>query len=818
MNSYPVKSLASILQAKLIGNQSLICKHIFIDSRSIDIQNGSAFFAIPGQNHNGHDFIEALYSRGVRIFIISQANESFFTLENAAFLQVSNTIQALQTLVTHHRNNFNIPIIGITGSNGKTIIKEWLAHCLLNKYTVTRNPKSYNSQVGVPLSVWYLNEKTEMGIFEAGISKPNEMSNLKQIIQPTIGIFTNIGNAHQENFESIEEKVKEKLHLFVEVNILIHSLDQPNATPLIVNFCTKNSVKAFTWSKCDKTADIFFNTVNSGRNKTSLVYTVKGVQKSATIPFTDEASIENVSHVIACLEYLKYNEIEEVLKDLPSTAMRLERLKGVRGNALINDVYNSDINSIKIALDFLNMQRQGDKVLILSDIDETGTQDEILYYNVAQLIEKSNISHAYCIGPKLKANVSVFSKLPTSFYESTADFLKSKTLSSISNKNILVKGARRFRFEQIIKVLEEKQHSTILEINLNNMVDNLNYFRSLLQAETKIMVMAKALSYGSGSKEIAEILQHEQVDYLGVAFADEGVELRDAGIELPVLVLSPSHESFDTIIDYKLEPEIYNLKSLQVFAQTLSHLQEQQYPIHIKIDTGMHRLGFSPKEIPFLLEELHKNPQLHVKSVFSHLAASDDSAEDEFTLNQIALLTKIHADISNTIGYKPMKHILNSSGIERFPQAHFDMVRLGIGLHSISQLAKLNAVACLKTIVSQVKELTKGETIGYNRRGKAGENCKIAIIPIGYADGLDRRFGNGTGNVWIKNKEYPFIGSICMDMSMIDISNADINEGDEVEIFGNNISISKQADKIGTIPYEILTNVSQRVKRLYYRE
>ena len=816
---YNIDNLYEIFGGELIKQNDLSIKHLLIDSRTLTSPENSIFFALKGERNNGHDYIQDLYNKNVRNFIISDKINDINSFKNANFIIVDDTLKALHKLTAYHRKQFDIQVIGITGSNGKTIIKEWLYEILNSQLNIVRNPKSYNSQIGVPLSVWLMNDDNNLGIFEAGISQFGEMSNLQKIINPTIGIFTNIGEAHQENFIDFKQKISEKLKLFYDCKVLIYSKDHNLIDLQIQEERNLEGCELFTWST-KFPADISINKIQKQNNFTKISANYKNKQITIETPFTDDASIENSIHVLATLIYLKIDEniIIDGFKNLNPVAMRLELKKGEKNCTIINDSYNSDINSLNIALDFLNQQKQNKtKTLILSDILQTGKDIEMLYKEINKLLEQKNIDKLIGIGEEIKSQSHIF-KIKSHFFDNTDDFLDN--LPNFENEVILLKGARSFEFERISNVLQQKFHDTILEINLNSVVKNLNYYKSLLKPETKLMVMVKAFSYGSGMYEIANLLQYHKVDYLTVAFADEGIQLRKAGITLPIMVMNPEQNTFDSIIKYRLEPEIYNFTVLEKFYDTVRHNGLVIYPVHLKIDTGMKRLGFEEHEIDKLIENLKTKTEFSIKSILSHLAGSDEEIHDKFTELQISRFIKIADKISKNYDYKIYKHILNSSGIERFADAQFDMVRLGIGLYGFSpnNQEKLEPVSSLKTVISQIKTVKAGETIGYSRKGKVTRDSRIAILPIGYADGLNRRLSNGVGKFSVNRKTVPVIGNICMDMCMIDVTDVDAKEGDVVEIFGKKISINQIAKSIDTIPYEILTGISQRVKRVFYHE
>lgn len=810
-----IRKIIPIIKAEFIGkNDIAIIDLVSIDSRSLNNGSGTLFFAVVGPNNDGHKYILELIKKGVTHFVVHHIPKN---LEHQAnFLVVKNTVEALQRLASYHRNNFDFPVIGITGSNGKTIVKEWLNFLLSPDFNIVRSPKSYNSQVGVPLSVLGINEKHNLGIFEAGISTINEMENLQKIIQPTIGVLTNIGTAHDEGFEDAGEKIKEKLKLFSSVEVLILNKNKT------IEVFLHPKTKTFTWSSNDKNADVFIITNEFG-DKTQLKITFKKLCFTISIPFQDQASVENAIQSLMVLLYLEYNQttIQDRMQMLFPVEMRLKVKNGINNTTLIDDSYSSDFQSLKIALDFLENQKQyKKKTLILSDIFQSGLVLDDLYSTVSQLIVSNKINRVIVIG----ATISNFkNKFPNCIaFDSTDKFLENFDKITFENETILIKGARNFNFEEIVKVLEEKTHETVLEINLNAISHNLNFFKSKINPETKLMVMVKAFGYGNGGFEIAKLLEHHNVDYLGVAFADEGILLKTAGISLPIMVMNPESTSFSAIITHELEPEIYSIKGLNAFLKIAEAKKLKQFPIHIKLDTGMHRLGFQENDLEELISKLKNNTTVFVKSILSHLATSDDLNQQEFAFSQIELYENLSSRLISELDINPVRHILNTSGISNFPLAQYDMVRLGIGLYGISndddEQKYLENVGTLKSIISQIRTIDAGESVGYGRRFIASKKSKIATIPIGYADGISRQLGNGVGYVLIKNKKAPIIGSVCMDMLMVDVSEIDCKEGNDVIIFGKDSSVVNIAKLLNTIPYEVLTSISQRVKRIFYRE
>ncbi len=810
-----LKNIVPILHAKWLGLQTnSIIENISIDSRSLQNSSQTLFFAIVGPNNDAHTYIESLLIKGVQNFVVTHIPEN---LENKAnFLIVENTLDALQIFATYHRSQFDFPIIGITGSNGKTIVKEWLNFLLSPDYNIIRSPKSYNSQIGVPLSIIAINDKHNFGIFEAGISTINEMEKLETIIKPNIGILTNIGSAHDEGFDNIGQKMKEKLKLFRNVDLLIYNKNKS------IDAFLNPKIKVFSWSFKDETADVFI-TKKAILDKTILQIR-KGDQRfEIKIPFQDDASIENAIQCLMVMLHFGYKTeiIESRMELLFPVEMRLKVKNGIHNTTLIDDSYSSDFQSLKIALDFLESQKQyKKKTIILSDIFQSGLSNEELYSNVSQLIVSNKIARVIAIGEIISTYKNKFLNCIT--FKNTDDFITQFETLNFGNETVLIKGSRTFNFEKIVSLLEEKTHETVLEINLNAISHNLNFFKSKLKKKTKMMVMVKAFGYGNGGYEIAKLLEHHNIDYLGVAFADEGISLKNAGIQLPIMVLNPETTSFPAIIQHQLEPEIYSLKGLKAFLKIAEQKKLKQYPIHIKLDTGMHRLGFEEEQLPDLIATLKDITTVSVKSILSHMATSDDIKQYDFAISQIDLFEKMSNMVINDLKIKPIRHILNTSGISNFPKAQYDMVRLGIGLYGISndkdEQPYLENVGTLKSIISQIRTINAGESVGYGRRFVAEKTSKIATIPIGYADGISRHWGNGLGYVMINNKKAAIVGSVCMDMLMVDSTDIKCKEGDQVIIFGEDPTVVLMAEKLETIPYEILTSISQRVKRVFYRE
>ena len=819
---YTIREIATLTEGELIGSDGTrIINHLIIDSRHLVSADDSLFFALNGRRHDGHDFIESLYERGIRAFVVSRLPDNYKTLSEACIILVKDTLLALQRLAALHRKRFTYPVIGITGSNGKTIVKEWLYQLLRNEYDVVRSPRSFNSQVGVPLSVWQMGEDHNIAVFEAGISEPGEMEKHKTIIQPEIGIFTNIGQAHQEGFKSMEQKVLEKLKLFDSCKTLIYCRDHKEIHQALARGKGFFSGNTFTWS-LQGDADLHVKISASSKGITEVTAEHGKQRYRFSIPFSNMMSVENALHCFALMVYLgsSSERISTGMASLEQLEMRLELKKGINECTIVNDSYNSDLASLEVALDFLNQLNQyRQRTVILSDIFQTGLKTDRLYGEVFEMLSRKKIHRLIGIGHALLSQKDKY-KGKADFFSSTEEFISVFHEMGFAHEAILVKGSRDFTFERITALLEQKVHQTVMEINLSALVHNLNQFRSTLSSGVKIAVVVKAFSYGIGSWEIANLLQFHRVDYLAVAFTQEGTALRKAGITLPIMVMNPDDNSWGQIIDHHLEPEIYRFSQLSLVTRELEKRGISNYPVHIKLDTGMHRLGFMENDLALLKKELSESKFIHVKSVFSHLAASDEPEHDTFTHEQISLFNALCDQLQTALNHPFIRHILNSGGIERFPEAQFEMVRLGIGLYGVSSKkpSSLMQVATLKSVVSQIREIPAGETVGYGRKGNPGRPVRVAVVPVGYADGIDRRLGNGEGSMLVNGQPVRTIGTICMDMCMLDVTTIPAREGDEVIVFGKDYTISEMADTLNTIPYEILSSISARVKRIYLQE
>lgn len=809
---YTIKFICEELNIKPLISNDLTSKisELVYDSRKVNNPDESLFFALKA-TRDGHDFIPDAYKKGIRNFVVSHSVAFLEDKNDVNIIQVNHVLHFMQELVAYHRKQFHYPIIGITGSNGKSIVKAWLFQLLIPEKKVYQSPKSYNSQLGVALSLWNLGPQYDLALIEAGISEPGEMYSLQQMIQPNIGIFTNIGVAHSQNFPSKQEKLKEKMKLFSEVETLIAGSEYIKREEI------DPKIRLVTWGRTDiDQIQLIHEETHSQLSK--LKIRIGEVICICQVPFTDRASIENIMSCIACMYFMGYDPetIVERIQNLKPLEMRLQLKKGINNSSIIDDSYSNDLASLKISLEFLNQQNQhSNKSLILSEMEGLA-ESEKLQQKLIALLNSSQLQKFIWVGNRYPWLKDIEIDLIQD-YSSTEELLDHLTELDLSNESILIKGARKYQFERIVQRLALRSHGTVLEINLNAISNNLMLYRSLIPKNVKLMAMVKAFSYGSGSFEVANLLQFSKVDYLTVAFADEGVELRTAGIALPIMVLSPDRDTFQSLIQHNLEPEVYSMDFLEEFLEFLKEQNISDFKIHLKLDTGMHRLGFFPSEIPAVLEKLNGQNQVRVQSFFTHLVASGDPGQDPFTESQISTYLAAAKQLESGLGYSFIKHVANTSAIVRWPQAHLDMVRLGIGLYGVDmdKNLPLEQVSCLKTTVTQIKNLPAGETVGYDRKGILSRDSKIATVKIGYADGYSRRFGNSVGKMQINGFLAPTVGNICMDMCMLDVTGQHVQVGDEVLVFP---SIVQAATDIGTIPYELLVNISSRVKRVYYYE
>ena len=815
---YSIQTICSVIEGTFIHQSSdAVIEHLIYDSRRIQQPSASLFFALKTGRNDGHKYLADSYKKGVRNFIVSEQIEQQ-NFPEANIILVEDTLLALQKIAAFHRGHFHFPVIGITGSNGKTIVKEWLYQLLQDDYKIVRSPKSFNSQIGVPLSVWQMNEQHTLGIFEAGISSVGEMEKLEKIIRPSIGLLTNIGEAHDAGFQSQAQKLQEKLGLFKDAEVVIGErtlVSEVNADK-----------ELFSWGSSTE-ANLEIRSVVKAKEQTTIEAVYKDKEVSITIPFTDDASIQNAISCWCVLLYVKMDEgkIRQRFLKLHPVDMRLQLKHGINDCLVVNDSYSADTTSLKIALDFLKQQSSGLKrTVILSDFFETGRSKNELYAEIAGLLKSCNIEKIIAVGNEIGKELSqFFNAALIRSYASTEDLILDFKTSSFYNEIILIKGARKFEFERVAQLFEKKLHQTVLEINLNALVNNLKEYQKQLQPSAKVMAMVKAFSYGSGGAEIASVLQFHNAHYLGVAYADEGVELVKAGINLPIMVINAEESSFQAIVDYNLQPVIYSFPLLHAFENYLKDQGVLSYPVHIEIETGMNRLGFALAEVEELSKYISSNSLFTIQSVFSHLAASEDPLQDDFTRKQAAVLGQAVSTIKKYIPYPFLKHIANTAAIVRHPHLQLDMVRLGIGLYGVETDGEgqldLQAVATLRSTIAQLKLVKKGESVSYNRKGKVTRDSVIATVRIGYADGYSRQFSNGVGKMWIKGELAPVIGSVCMDMTMLDVTDiAGVKEGDSVIVFGSPLPVQQVAAWINTIPYELMTGVSQRVKRIYFHE
>ena len=824
--TYTIERVATLIGAQRLGHAEARISFVLTDSRSLCFPEETLFFALRSNRNDGHQYISELYRRGVRCFVVeevpTQATNQF---GDANFLVVSSTLQALQCLAQRHRETFNIPVVGITGSNGKTMVKEWLYQLLSPQMVITRSPRSYNSQIGVPLSVWLLNSHSQLGVFEAGISLKGEMQALHNIIRPTIAVLTNIGSAHEENFSSAEEKCREKLKLFKGAQVMVYNADDEMVTRLLNE--TEHKGERLAWSVKNHDAAMRITKIDKQPTHTTIHYIYKGGEPNCfSLPFIDDASVCNsiICATVGLHLGLDASTLNLRMSKLEPVAMRLEVKEGLNGCTLINDSYNSDINSLNIALDFMNRRpdHNGQKrTLVLSDILQSGLPDKELYQEVSNLAEQRGVQKFIGIGPKICTNKACIALAERHFFNSVADFIRSDVFKTLHNEVVLLKGARSFGFDQLTEQMVKKVHETTLEVNLNAMVNNLNYYRSLMHPNTKLVCMIKADGYGAGAVEIAKTLQDHRADYLAVAVADEGATLRRNGITSNIMVMNPEMTAFKTIFDYDLEPEVYSFRLLEALIKAAEKEGITGFPVHIKLDTGMHRLGFDPdKDMPHLIERLHNQNALIPKSVFSHFAGADADEFDAFSQCQFERFDAGSKMLQAAFEHHILRHIDNSAGIEHFPRRQLDMCRLGLGLYGINPRnnAIINNVSTLRTTILQMREVKAGDTVGYSRRGTIEHNSVIAAIPIGYADGLNRKLGNRNGYCLVNNQPAQYVGNICMDVAMIDVTGIDCHEGDSVEIFGDNLPVTELSNVLQTIPYEVLTGISNRVNRVYFQD
>ena len=870
---YSIEKIATLIGARRIGDVEATVSWLLTDSRSLCFPEETLFFALKSGRNDGHKYIPELYRRGVRNFVVeigagriaagriaagrladgklaADAASTGAKLDGsgfagANFLEVVSPLEALQRLAERHRDEFDIPVVGITGSNGKTMVKEWLYQLLSPRVIVTRSPKSYNSQIGVPLSVWLLNEKTEVGLFEAGISQPGEMQALRDIVQPTIGVLTSLGTAHQENFRSMDEKCQEKLTLFHDAKVVAYNSDDN-----VVSRCMRKSGyrgEKLSWSREDPQAAMFIKKVERRDTVSTLYYIYKGQEGRYHLPFIDDASLECsiAAAVVALYLGVTAEELDVRMSQLEPVAMRLEVKEGRHGCTLINDSYNSDINSLDIALDFMSRRPEQEgkrRTLILSDIYQSGEAAECLYERVVELAVNRGVTKFIGIGKEITAGLAAglttgrgqAAKLPGTvadartrgdvrffFFGDVEEFLRSEVFEGLRDEVVLIKGARAFGFDHITEQLEQKVHETILEVNLNAVVENLNHFRSYMKPETKMICMVKADAYGAGAVEVSKILQEHRVDYLAVAVADEGVTLRKNGITSNIMIMNPEMTAFKTMFDYELEPEVYSFRLMDALIKAAEKEGITNYPVHIKLDTGMHRLGFDPvNDIDEVINRLKHQNAIIPRSVFSHFVGSDSDDFDNFSAHQFELFDAASTKLLAAFDHKILRHIDNSAGIEHFPERQLDACRLGLGLYGVDSRDNhiINTVSTLKTTILQLRHVPKEETVGYSRKGVLTRDSIIAAIPIGYADGLNRHLGRGKGYCLVNGQKAPYVGNICMDVALIDVTDIPCEEGDTVEIFGEHLPVTVLSDILETIPYEVLTGVSNRVKKVYYKD
>lgn len=826
MTKYTAASIAEIIKAKLPAgaDPEMTLSTLLTDSRSVTQPSESVFFALRTRNNDGHRYMRPLYDMGVRCFVAENIPADMADATDAAVLIVPDVRKALQALARHHRSRFNAPVIGITGSRGKTTVKEWLYQLLSADYDIVRSPRSYNSQIGVPLSVWEMDSSTSLAIFEAGISQPNEMNALQQIIRPNIGIITNIGPEHSDGFRSLRDKCEEKVMLMRDCDCLIYNGDDSIISEAVSAACIP--AKEIAWSTVDSDRPLYISRITRFADSTRIDYSYLRSDNSVTIPFTSDRDIENAIHCLAVMLYL--NRPADVtasrMSMLSPVGTRMEVKEGVNNCLVIYDAYTSDLNSLAPALDFMNRRRTArrEAAVILSDVMHENLEPARLYKEVATLLRRRNIHRVIGVGEEISRHSQYF-PADSQFFPTTSALLAAMSPGDFENELVLVKGASRFHFELIAEMLEARQHETVLEINLDAVVSNFNAYRSLLKPTTGIVCMVKASGYGAGATELAKTLQSQGAAYLAVAVADEGVALREAGITMPIMVMNPRVVNYKTLFAYRLEPEIYSFELLNDVIREGEKYGVTDYPVHIKLDTGMHRLGFDRADIPELVSVLRHQKAVSPRSLFTHLATADCPDLNDYTIGQLQLFDEMCSEIEPHFHHSIMRHCLNSAGIARFGSHQYDMVRLGIGLYGVSPIddpaqPALSTVSSLRSVIISIKEWPAGTTIGYGCKGVLSRRSRIATVPVGYADGLDRHLGNGALRMWVNGHRCPTVGNICMDACMIDVTDADCQVGDRVEIFGDNVPVTELSDTLGTIPYEILTSVGDRVKRIYYRE
>ncbi|WP_185288408.1 bifunctional UDP-N-acetylmuramoyl-tripeptide:D-alanyl-D-alanine ligase/alanine racemase [Chryseobacterium lactis] len=814
--NYTVQHIAEITNAQVIGDGSLMIRNIAYDSRIIYSTKNTAFIAINTHKNSGEKFIESAIDRGINV-IISEHHDPEY--QNVTWIIVENSVEFLQKLAKYHFENSHLESIGITGSNGKTILKEWLYQCLWNEFPTVKSPKSFNSQIGLPLSLLQINSSHKLGIFEVGISKPDEMEKLENIFHPQIGLLTHIGTAHAANFSSEEELIDEKIKLFKDSEVIIYNGDHSLVDEKIKKIYSEKKLISYGFKKEN---NVFIN--NNISKDENIIVEYFGEEINFPAHQRDEATLTNAMALITVLKELNIEnkKIVEKINLLKAVEMRLESIEGIKGNIIINDSFNLDLDSLKTALQFLNEYNKSGKSLVLTDIVGVNANSKELYEEVSDLVNEQHFDSVFLIGDEISRFSELFKSKTYTFID-TKELIESKYLSEIENQIILLKGARKFEIEKLKDILELRKHDTVLEVNLNAILHNINYHKLLLKPGTKMMAMVKANAYGLGSYEVSEFLQHHHIDYLGVAYADEGVELRKKGITTPIIVMNPEQHSYQTIIEYDLEPEIYSFRVLELFYEAVQKSgYDKKYPIHIKLETGMHRLGFKDFELDQLSDILSQK-NLKVQSLFSHLSSSDMPEEKEFTLKQFEVFEKNSSYLIEKLGYTPIRHILNSSGITSYTDHQYDMVRIGIGMLGESpdnEIQKqLRSVVSFKTVISQISMVEGGESVGYSRRYKADHLTRIATVPVGYADGIPRLIGNQVGSVGVNKTLAPIVGNICMDMMMINVDNIpNVKEGDTVTVFNAKPSLKEFAGYCKTITYEVLTSISPRVKRIYIKD
>lgn len=815
MARYTLAAISEGISCQLVGSGSAVVDHLAIDSRQLHPHDSTLFVAIKGSHHDGHAHVQEMYDAGTRCFVVERPDG---LPQDANYLVVDDSLRALQMLAIWHRSSSQITSVGITGSNGKTIVKEWLNELIGDSKSVIRSPGSWNSQIGVALSIWRIEERHTIGLFEAGISRPNEMDRLKEMIAPQMGIFTNLGPAHSEGFESDKHKAAEKAQLFSECESVVCCRDHQVVVDALLN-AGLGEERLLTWSRQGKAPMQILSEEETAYGKKCIVR-YEGKAHELDIPFSDDASAENIFHaVLAGLALgVTFRVLKERVRELQPLDMRLQLIEGKGGSTILNDAYSNDPISLNIALDRLRaIASSRSKVAILSTMEDVRKNDLGANSALAEMLRRAELEKVYVIGPNPDSYKGAGITL---HYPDTEALLRSIKEEEFVGKAILIKGSRKYQLERIVERLRAKSHGAVLEVNLSAIKHNLDTYRDLLDERTSVMVMLKAFGYGGGATEIARLLEYEKIDGIGVAYATEGVQLRQDGITTPILVMNTADTGWDVFNRFELQPTVHSIPQL---SSLIAYMDAGGgvIDIHLELDSGMNRLGIKKSELDGLLDLIRVKSKVYISSVFSHLAASDSEIHDDFTNEQIDTFNNMFEHISKVLGYAPKRHILNSSGISRHSDHQMDMVRLGIGLYGYDGTLERNTLRpalSLSAAISQIKHVREGESVGYGRSYIADRDTRIAVLPIGYADGLRRTLSNGVGNFWIGNKAVPIVGKVCMDMTMIDVTNVTCEVGTQAWLFDERRGMDDLCAALETIPYEVLCSLSTRIERRYVRD